>query len=119
MTSLPDPQWPVIVLAVIQFGDALMCLKPLRFIEECFTAVNWPRRFWWMMAPIKFAAALGLIAGLWIPYLGALTCAALVAYFVCAIAAHILARDFGRNLFLNATGMLVICIAVGLYCFLI
>jgi hypothetical protein len=47
------------------------------------------------------------------------TCAALVAYFVCAVAAHVRARDYGRNLFLNATGMLVVCIAVGVFCFLV
>ncbi|MFC7673940.1 DoxX family protein [Mycolicibacterium sp. GCM10028919] len=119
MTPLPDPQWPIIALAVVQFVDALMCLKPLAFIAQCFEGVGWPRRLWWLMPPIKFAAAAGLLAGLWIPYLGAITCAALVVYFLCAIAAHVRARDFGRNLFLNATGMLVICVAVGVYCFLI
>jgi hypothetical protein len=119
LTSLPDPQWPVLLLALIQVGDAILCLKPAAFIADCFADVNWPRRFWWIMPPIKFAAAAGLIAGLWVPYLGLVTCASLVVYFVCAVAAHVLARDFGRNLFLNATGMLVICLAVGAYCFLI
>jgi len=32
---------------------------------------------------------------------------------------HIAARDFGRNLFLNATGMLAICVATGVFCFLV
>lgn len=32
---------------------------------------------------------------------------------------HIAARDFGRNLFLNATGTLVICVATGVFCFLV
>ena len=71
------------------------------------------------MPPIKFAAAAGLRAGLWIPYLAAVTTAALVVYFVCAIAAHIRAHDFGRTLFLNATGMLATCVGVGVYSFLI
>ena len=45
---------------------------------------------------------------------GALTCAALVACFVPAVAAHVRARDLGRNLFVNATGMLVLSSATGL-----
>lgn len=119
MTVLPDPIWPVIVLALIQLVDALMCIKPVSFIAQCFEGVNWPRKYWWMMPPIKFAAAAGLIAGIWISYLGALTCAALVLYFLVAIGMHIVARDFGRNLFLNATGMLLICVATGVFCFLV
>jgi hypothetical protein len=71
------------------------------------------------MPPIKFAAAAGLIAGIWIPYLGALTCAALVLYFLVAISMHVAARDFGRNLYLNATGMLLICVATTLFCFVL
>ncbi|MBF6341677.1 DoxX family protein [Nocardia abscessus] len=110
MFEFPEPVWPVVILAFIQFGDALMCIKPAKFIAECFEDVQWPRRYWWMMSPIKFSAAAGLIGGLWIPYLTALTCAALIAYFVIAIGMHVVAEDFGRNLFLNATIMLLICI---------
>jgi hypothetical protein len=112
LASLPDPVWPVLVLAVIQFGDGLMCLRPLPFIARCADGVEWPREYRWMFSPLKFAAAAGLIAGIWVPYLGLLTSVALVAYFVTAIAMHVRAKDFGRNLFLNATGMLLICIAV-------
>jgi hypothetical protein len=116
---LPDPLWPVVALAAIQLVDGLLCIKPVGFVARCFEDVNFPRRFWWLMAPIKFAATAGLIAGIWIPYLGALTTAALILYFLVAIAMHITARDVGRNLFLNATGMLGICLATGLFCFLI
>lgn len=119
MTAFPDPRWPVVMLAAIQLIDAILCIKPAAFIAECFEGVHWPRRFWWMMTPIKLAATMGLIAGLWVPYLAAVTCGALVAYFVCAIAAHVRARDFGRNLYLNATGMLAICMAVGIVCFVV
>ena len=111
--------WPVIVLALIQLADGLMCIKPVPFIAKCFEDVKFPRSLWWITPPIKFAAAVGLIAGIWIPVLGALTTAALVLYFVVAIAMHIRARDFGRNLFVNATGMLAICVAVGVFSFLV
>ena len=54
----------------------------------------------------------GLIIGIWVEPLALLTSAALVAYFLIAISMHVRARDFGRNLFVNATGMLIICIAL-------
>jgi DoxX-like family len=119
VTALPDPVWPVVVLAIIQIGDAALCIKPIAFIAECFDAVQWPRRLWWIMPPIKLAAATGLVAGIWLPYLGAATCAALVLYFFVAISMHVRARDFGRNLFVNAIGMLLTCLAVGLVCFVV
>jgi hypothetical protein len=40
-----------------------------------------------------------------------------VLYFIVAIAMHVRVRDLGRNLFVNATGMLLICVSTGLYCF--
>lgn len=119
MSILPDPVWPVVVLAAISLVDGLLCVKPARFIAQCFEDVHWPKKYWWMMPPIKFAAAAGLIGGIWIPWLAALTTACLVAYFVVAIAMHIRARDFGRNLFVNAIGMLVLCVATGVWCFLV
>ena len=114
----PDPWWPVVVLAVIQIGDAAMCFKPVGFIAQCFTDVGLPRALWPVMPWVKVAATAGLVAGLWVPYVGALTSAALVVYFVCAVSAHIRARDFGRNLALNATLSLVLCVAVFVFCFL-
>jgi len=52
-----------------------------------------------------------VVIGVWVEPLAAVTAASLVAYFGVAIAMHLRARDLGRNLFLNATGMLVICVA--------
>ncbi|WP_176883890.1 DoxX family protein [Nocardioides sp. YR527] len=118
VNDLPDPWWPVVVLAVIQIGDAAMCFKPVGFIAQCFTDVGLPRALWPVMPWVKVAATAGLVAGLWVPYVGALTSAALVVYFVCAVSAHVRARDFGRNLALNATLSLVMCVAVFVFCFL-
>lgn len=119
MRLIPDPVWPVLVLAVISAVDAILCIGPARFIETCLDDVGFPRRYWLLLPILKFAAAAGLIAGIWIPGLGLLTSCCLVAYFVVAISMHIRRRDFGRNLFLNATGMLVICLAVTLVSFLL
>jgi len=117
VNAFPDPLWPVLVLAAVSFGDALLCIKPVPFVAKCFEDVGFPRRWWWAAAPIKLAAAAGLLAGIWLPYLGALTSAAVVLYFLVAIAMHVRARDFGRNLFLNATGMLALSVFTLLYSF--
>jgi hypothetical protein len=112
LASLPDPIWPVVLLAVIQFVDGLLCLRPVRFIAQCFEGVAWPREYWRAVPPVKFAAAAALVAGIWVPYLGLLASLSLVAYFITAIAMHVRAKDYGRNLFFNATGMLLVCVAV-------
>jgi hypothetical protein len=118
MQSLPAPVWPVALLALIQVVDGVLCLGPVRFIAQCFEDVHFPREYWWVTPPLKFAAAAGLLAGIWIPYLGAITCAALVLYFLVAISMHVRARDFGRNLLFNATGMLLLCVATLVFGFL-
>ncbi|MGO4689563.1 DoxX family protein [Glaciibacter sp. 2TAF33] len=117
MTLLPDPSWPILVLALITFVDGILCLRPAAFIAQCFMDVQWPRKYWRLMPVIKFAAAAGLIAGIWMPVLGIVTTSCLVAYFLVAIAGHVRAHDFGRNLFVNATGMLLICVATLIFCF--
>jgi hypothetical protein len=110
-----DPWWPLAVLAFIQFGDALLCLKPVAFIRQCLVDVGFPERYWRLLPALKFAAAAGLIIGIWFRPLAILTTAALVCYFLIALAAHLRARDFGRNLFLNCTGMLVLCTGTLVY----
>lgn len=116
---LPDPVWPVVVLAAIQLLDGLLCLRPAPFVAQCLENVRFPRRFWGLLAPLKFAAALGLLAGIGVPFLGLVTTVALVLYFVVAVALHLAARDLGRDLFVNATGMLLVCLATLVVSFLL
>ncbi|MGC4834923.1 DoxX family protein [Micromonospora vinacea] len=106
-----QPWWPLALLAVIQLCDALLCVKPVAFIRQCLTDVRFAERFWKFLPPLKAAAAAGLVVGIWVSPLAVLVSAALVCYFAVAVSAHVRARDFGRNLFLNATAMLVICSA--------
>ena len=115
--NVADPTWPLFVLAAIQLGDAAACVKPLAFIAECFDDVNFPQRLWWVFTPIKLVAAIGLVIGAWIPEIGLAACLGLVAYFVLAIGAHVRARDFGRNLFVNAVGMLLLSAGTTYLCF--
>ncbi|HWL99436.1 MAG TPA: DoxX family protein [Nocardioidaceae bacterium] len=106
-----DPWWPLAALAAVQVADAAFCVKPLGFVRECLTDVRFPRRFWPALTPVKLAAAAGLVLGIWLVPLAVLTSAALVVYFLIAIAMHLRARDLGRNLFVNASGMLLLCLA--------
>jgi hypothetical protein len=55
------------------------------------------------------------VIGIWVPWLAALTSMALVGYFVVAIGAHLKARDIGRDLLVNATGMLAICVSAFMF----
>ena len=104
-----DPWCPLASLALVQVVDAALCWKPVAFIRDCLTDVGFPRRFWPVLTPLKLAAAGGLVIGIWIHWLGMLTAIGLVGYFLLAIGAHIRAHDIGRNLLVNATGMLVLC----------
>ena len=102
----PNPIWPALVLAVIQAADAMFCAVPLRFVTECLNDVGLPDRYRPALPPIKAAAATGLLVGVWVPYLAAITSACLVVYFVLAVGAHLRARDIGRNM-VNASALLV------------
>jgi hypothetical protein len=52
-----------------------------------------------------------------VPEIGLAACLGLVLYFLLAIGAHVRARDFGRNLFVNAIGMLVLTVGTTYICF--
>lgn len=105
------PWWPLVALAVVQLVDAALCVRPVPFVAACLGDVGFPPRFWWVLAPLKVAAAAGLLLGIVVPWLAVMTTVALVAYFLVAVTMHVRARDLGRNLFLNATGMLLLCLA--------
>lgn len=86
------PQWPSIVLAVVLFGDAVMSVKPPRFIQRCLDGVNFPRDWWWALIYIKLIAAAGLIVGLFVAGVGIAANVGVIAYFVAAAYAHIRAK---------------------------
>jgi uncharacterized membrane protein YjjP (DUF1212 family) len=102
---IPDPAWPALVLAGVQVADAVFCAIPVRFVTRCLDDVGLPLRYRPLLAPLKLAAAAGLVAGLWVDHLGAVTAASVAAYFVLAVAAHLRVRDIGRNMF-NASVLL-------------
>ncbi|MBO1901881.1 DoxX family protein [Leucobacter weissii] len=111
MILAPDPWWPQAVLAAILLGDALLSLRPPRFIRDCLDGVGFPRAWWWTLIAIKGVAAAGLIAGLWLPGVGFAANTGVVAYFVCAAAAHLRARFTGSAFWVNCLGMLALSTA--------
>lgn len=114
---LPDPRWPVVLLAIVQAADALLVLLRPPFIVACLDGVRLPRRWWPLLVWLKAAAAAGLIAGLWVPWLGLTTSVAVVAYFVVAATMHVRSRYLGRDFWLNCLGMLAMSVAVVLVSF--
>ncbi|GAA0037222.1 DoxX family protein [Brevibacterium metallidurans] len=119
MTLIPDPWWPVAVLAVVVLGDGVMTFRPPRAIAACLDGVGLPRDWWWVLAVVKFLAVAGLLAGFWIPGVGLAAVTGLVVYFLAAAWAHIRARYVGRDFWLNCLGMLTGVVLVLVFCFLV
>ena len=107
-----EPWWPLAAVAAIQLVDAGLSWRPVPFVAACLRDVHYPDRWWWLLSPVKITAAVGTDHRHLGRAAGAADLGRLVAYFLIAISMHIRARDFGRNLFVNATGMLIICIAL-------
>lgn len=95
---IPDPVWAAPAMAAFQFADAAFSRRPLWFVTRCLEDVRFPRRYWGVFTPIKATAGLGLLVGLRVPHIGAVTAAALVVYFVLAVGSHLRVGDIGRNL---------------------
>lgn len=117
MPLTPDLWWPPAILALVLFGDAVMSLRPPGFIRDCLDGVRFPREWWWTLIVIKVLAALGLIAGIWLPGVAFAANVGVIVYFICAAAAHIRARFMGQAFWLNCLGMLALSVAVLLLSF--
>ena len=103
-----EPIWPVLVLVGFQVLDAVSCAIPTRFITAALDRVDCPQPIRRILPTVKLASAVGLVIGLWVPAIGLLTIAALVAYFVAAIVFHVRARDT----LLSTSGAVVMLVAV-------
>ncbi len=56
-------------------------------------ALHYPRWYWMLAGCIATIGALGLLVGLFVPAIGALAAAWMVAYFVVATFTHLLRKD--------------------------
>jgi len=110
VSSVSLASWALLILALVQVVDAMLCWRPAAFVADCLRDVRFPHRWWPVLTPLKLAAAVGLLLGTRIAVIAVLTCGALVVYFIVAIVMHVRADDYGRNLFVNASGMLLLCL---------
>jgi hypothetical protein len=88
-----EPKRVALALAGFQAVDAVACAIPMPFIKADLDRIGCPERLQRALPMIKGASAIGLVGGLRMPRLGALSSAALVAYFAAAIGFHVHARD--------------------------
>jgi putative membrane protein len=110
MIITADPWWPAVILAAALLTDAVLMIRPPKFIRECLDGVNFPREWAWTLIVIKFLGTAGLIAGIWLPGVAFATSVAVVVYFLCGVAAHFKANNargqaFGTCLFMLALGI--------------
>jgi hypothetical protein len=112
LSELPSPVWPVLILLASQTGDAVMMVRPPKFIVDCLEGVRFPRDWWWALITAKAASVVGLIVGLWVPGVAMATTAAIVVYFLAATASHIRARSLSSAFWVNCLGMLMLSLAV-------
>jgi hypothetical protein len=117
MSLIPDPWWPVAVLAVVVAGDVVMSVRPMRFIRLCLEGVKFPEEWWWVILVVKTLAVAALITGIFVDGVGLAANVGLIAYFLSAVAAHIRARFTGQEFWVNCLGMLGLCTAVFVYSF--
>lgn len=82
-----------ILLIVFLVGDGVAGAIPIKYIKDDLARLNVPDQIQRLVPVCKFAAAAGLIVGLWVPVIGLLTCGALIAYFVVAFGYHQRAHD--------------------------
>ena len=92
--ALPiSPEQAAKLLSALQAGDAVACAIPLDAIREELTRLGCPPWLQRTIPVLKAASVVGLLAGRRDSRLGRVTADALVAYFLCALAAHGRVRD--------------------------
>lgn len=111
MIHAPHPWWLTMLLALALFSDALMSVRPPRFIQRCLDGVGLPRDWWWPLIAVKLLATAGLVVGLEDPGVGFAAAVGAIAYFICAAYAHYRARFLKQEFWLNCLGMLALSVA--------
>ena len=115
MILLPSWWVPPALLATVLLVDVALSVRPVRFIRDCLHSVRFPEEWWWALLVVKVLAAAGLIAGIWTPGLAFAANSGVIAYFLCAAAAHIRARATGSAFWVNCLGMLALsCVTLAL-----
>ncbi len=105
------------LLAVAVFSDAVMSIRPPKFIRDCLNGVNFPREWWWILVVIKLLATAGLIVGIWVPGVALAANFGVIVYFLSASYAHIRAHFLKQEFWINCLGLLALSIVVFIFAF--
>jgi hypothetical protein len=91
------------VMGAAMVASAVVDAIPAPFVTRVLDTIEFPQRYRWIFAPIKAAAAIGLLSVRWFPRLARLTTAMLTLYFVLAVGFHARARDVSLSAAAAAT----------------
>lgn len=83
-----------ILLAAALSGSAFAMASRHATIVASMTKLGLPDSWLPRLASLKAAGALGLLVGLWVPFLGAAAAVGVVLYFVGAVVYHVRAKDY-------------------------
>ena len=119
MIGTLNAAWPLILLAAVLFGDALMSIRPPKFIRVCLDGVGFARDWWWTLLVIKLLAVAGLLVGLWEPGVGFAATVGIITYFACAAYSHIRAGFMGTEFWINCLGMLALALVALVFGFFV
>ena len=101
------------LLSFAAIGSAISKLKKVPDVMTAMEKVGVKPQQVPVLAFLEIAGGIGVIAGIWIPFLGTISSAALVLYFVGALYAHFSRKhkvaDFGA-----ALGIFIIAVATTL-----
>jgi hypothetical protein len=87
------PRQLAVALAGFQVLDVIGNAIPRQFVKQHLDHLGVPEYLRPMLPVIKLSSSAGLVVGLRLPRLGALTSAALIAYYVAAARFHVLSGD--------------------------
>ena len=94
LDSVPDRTKRLVAgLAIFQIIDAIANAIPRRYVEAHLDHLGVPRNLRSVLPVIKVTSTFGLLIGLKLPRLGAVTSAGLIVYYTAAAHFHLLAND--------------------------
>lgn len=84
----------LVLAAMVAFSGLGKLRRDPRIVRIINEVVGVPLRYFPLLAACEFAGALGIVLGIWWPYLGVAAGIGLVLYFLGAIVSHLRVGDF-------------------------
>jgi uncharacterized membrane protein YphA (DoxX/SURF4 family) len=84
----------ILFAASVSFSGVGKILRLPQIVHVIHEVVGLPLKYLSLLAALEFAGALGLIVGIWWPFIGVAASIGLVLYFVGATVSHLRVGDF-------------------------